>query len=112
MLFRSCLKVTPSDATSYLHISLGKYLVTSDDSDLTLSIYAKDDASFNGDVQLIALMNGQVVTFPTAKTMATSYGEHTLVVDTDDLVENEWLELIVMVRGTAGNVYFDDFSVS
>ena len=108
----ACIKATPASATYYINISLGKYLVTSDDADLTLSIYAKDDGDFNGDVKFMALMNGQVAVLPTAKTMDTSYGEHTLVVDTDDLVENEWLELVAMVRGTAGNVYFDDFSVS
>lgn len=108
----ACLCADPSDATNYIQFSLGKYLVTSDASDLTLSIYAKDDAAFNGDVRLFALMNNAPVSGPTAKTMDTSYGEHTLVIDMDDLVEDEWLELIAMVRGTAGNVYFDDFSVS
>ena len=108
----ACINADPTSATHYINISLGKYLVTSVASDLTLSIYAKDNAAFNGDVKLFALMNNALVSGPTAKTMDTSYGAHTLVVDTDDLVENEWLELIAMVRGTAGNVYFDDFSVS
>jgi hypothetical protein len=109
----ACLKAAPSSATEYVWVSLGKHRVTSVLADITLSIYAKDDATFNGDVGLMALMNGQIVSDGwVSKTMATSYGEHTLVVAAADLIDGEWLELMAQVRGTAGNVYFDDFSAA
>lgn len=108
----ACLKATPDDATAYMWITLGKHRVTATGSDITLSVYAKDDAGFNGDVGLMALMNGQVTVEWTAKTMATSYGEHTLTVSSASLVANEWIELFARVRGTAGSVFFDDFSAA
>jgi hypothetical protein len=108
----ACLQMAATSATVYNYIILGTYRVTSVAADIVLSIYAKDDATFDGDVELMALMNGQVAVEWTAKTMDTSYGEHTLTVDTLDLIDGEWLELIARVRGTAGNVYFDDFSAA
>jgi hypothetical protein len=108
----ACVKAIPTSETYYIQISLGKYLITATGSDITLTIYAKDDAAFNGDVELMALVNGVVAVEWTAKTMATSYGAHTLTVPSASLVENEWIELIARARGTAGAVYFDDFSAS
>jgi hypothetical protein len=108
----ACLKAAPTSADDYIWVTLGKYLVTATGSDITLTIYAKDDASFNGDVGLMALINNGVAVAWTEKTMATSYGAHTLTVPAASLVENEWIELIARVRGTAGAVYFDDFSAA
>lgn len=109
----TCLKATPTNETSAMWISLGKHRVTSVAADIVLSVYAKDDATFNGDVALMALMNGQVVSdFWVEKTMATTYGQHSLTVDTLDLVSGEWLELVARVRGTAGSVFFDDFAAA
>jgi hypothetical protein len=108
----ACVKVDPSSADYYSHISLGKFLITETGSDITLTIYAKDDAAFNGEVGLMALVNNQIAVELTAKTMDTSYGAHTLTVPAASLVDNEWIELVARVQGSAGNVYFDDFSAA
>ena len=109
----SCLKATPTSAADALWVSLGKYRVVSVAADIVLSVYAKDDATFDGTVELMATMNGQIISdFWVEKTMDTTYGQHSLTVDTTDLVNGEWLELVARVTGTAGSVFFDDFAAT
>lgn len=110
----TCLKFDPNTA---LHermplIELGVIEVASAASDLTLSVYMKDDASFNGEVILSARQNAKLVAGPVEKTMTTSYVEQTLVIASADLTVGEHLTMYATVTGTAGNVFADDFSYS
>ena len=92
---------------------IGSVKVTDTGSDITLSVYLKDDASFNGKVWVQALHAHTVVSdFPNEITPTTSYAQQQIVVDSADLINNEYLEMWVLVQATAGNVYVDDFSAS
>lgn len=108
----TCVKITPSTSDGYVNALLGTVKVPSTASDLTLAVYMKDDATFNGAVILYAVMDLEVVSGPTVKTMTTSYVQNTLVISASDLVQDKYLDLYVGVNGTAGNVYIDDFSYS
>ena len=108
----SCLKFVPQFTPWLISYEIGTYKITSESGDITLSIYLKDEATFNGQVFLWATKDGQVVVDPTEKTMTTSYAENTLVVPEASLVENDYLTLWIGVNGTAGYVFVDDFSAS
>jgi hypothetical protein len=104
-----CLKFTPTSATVPLAYKVGNVKIPSASSDLTLYIYLKDDSSFNGVVSFIVDRNGEFISI-TYKTPSTSWVQQSIVVGSSDLVANEYLDLYVIVSGTAGNIYVDDFS--
>jgi hypothetical protein len=110
----SSLKITP-DTTfgheyGWSNTRVGVYQAGSGTGDITLSVYMRDDASYNGTVRLFADVNGQRPEVPTEKTMTTSFVQQTLVVDDSYFDAGDWLTLYVQVSGTAGNVYVDDFA--
>ena len=78
----------------------------------TVSIYLKDDSSFNGSVWLELWFNGVRIAGPTEKTMTTSYVQESITGAADDIPVDGVLELKVLVYGTAGCVYADDISYS
>ena len=106
-----CLKFDPSSATYPITWKVGTIKVT-EAGDLTLSVYMKDDADFNGTVKLYATTVNRMAESFTGKTMTTSYAENTITVAAADLVDEEYMELWVAVTGLAGNVFVDDFSFS
>ena len=106
----ACMQFDPSDAASSMVWALGTVKVTSTASPITLKVYLKDDAGFNGQLFLYATIANTVAEEFTEKTPTTSYVENTIEVATGDLINNEYLILWGMVNGTAGNVFFDDFS--
>jgi hypothetical protein len=110
----TCIKFDPNSTASTRNppIELGTVEVTSTASDLTLKVYMKDDSSFNGTVYLFAIQDGVMVVGRTEKTMTTSYVEQSVVVASADLTLNSYVTLYALVKGTAGNVFADDFSYS
>ena len=108
----TCIRFEQESANQPNIIRLGIFNAASAATDITLSIYAKDNAGFNGTVELYAMSASKLVTTYTEKTMTTSYAEQTLVVSSDDLIEGESVALWARIYGTAGAVFFDDFSYS
>lgn len=109
----TCLKFTPAESDEpHIPYTLGTVKVVSTATDLTLKIYLKDDATFNGTVYLIAVQAGKQVVKQTEKTPTTSYVEYSLVVSSADLTLNAYLDLKFYAVGTTGNIFFDDFSWS
>jgi hypothetical protein len=108
----SCLKFAPASASYPIGHPVGTVKVTSTASDLTLAVYLKDDASFNGHVYLWATQNSRRVVDWTEKTPTTSYVQNSITVAAADLEAGEYVDLYATVDGTAGNVYVDDFSAS
>jgi parallel beta-helix repeat protein len=109
----TCIRVDPRNATySVCPYTLGTVKVGSTATDLTLKIYMKDDAGFNGHVYLMAVQDGELVVERTEKTPTTSYVEYSIAVTSTDLTLNRYVDLMFLITGTAGNVFFDDFSWS
>ena len=77
-----------------------------------ISIYMRDDAAFNGSVEIEARFNGEVVAGPVAKVMTTSFVEQTITIPAVNIPEDGVIELFVKVKGTAGHVYADDLAWS
>ena len=103
------VKITPTSASVPIGEKVGNVKIPSAATDLTLKIYLKDDASFNGSVHFIVLRNGKYLS-RTVKTPTTSYVQESVVIAAADLVANEYLDLYVLAIGTAGSVWVDDFS--
>ena len=103
-----CVKIMPSTATLPIGEKVGSVKVPSAASDLTVSIYLKDDASFDGTVWLVVLQNGQFIS-RTEKVPTTSYVKNSVVIPLASLVANSYIELWAFATGTAGAAYFDDF---
>jgi len=72
----------------------------------------KDDAGFNGDVVAALYFLGERITGWSTWSMTTDYVEQDIVGALGDITEDGVIELRVKVRGTAGNVFADDFSYS
>lgn len=104
----ACLKFDPSSATYY--ITQRFYCKAENGITRTVKIYTKDDVAFNGDVQAALYFLGKKITGWTEWTMTTSYIEQSIEAASEDVTEDGILELRIKVRGTAGNVYADDFS--
>jgi hypothetical protein len=104
-----CVKFDPSSATYPLMYKVGTVKIPSAATDLTINAYLKDDSDFNGAVFFFVSRNGEHIS-RTAKTPTTSYVKESVVVAAADLTADEYLDLIVAVTGTAGNVWIDDFS--
>jgi hypothetical protein len=113
----SCLQYTPTYSATWLNyrhpkIKLGTFQVTDGATDVTLKVYMKDDASFNGTVKLHAESNFDRVVDFTEKTMTTSYVEQSITVPNANIATGDWVTLYAIISGSAGNVYADDFSAS
>ena len=78
----------------------------------TVSIKMKDDASFNGSVELELWYNGVLIVGPTTKTMTTSYVAQEMTATAGQITADGVLVLKVKVYGTAGCVYADTLSYS
>ena len=76
----------------------------------TVSIKMKDDASFNGTVELELWYNGVCIVGPTTKTMTTSYVAQEMTAAAGQITADGVLTLKVKVYGTAGAVYADTLS--
>jgi len=108
----TCVQLTPIDADDPVFFKVGVHKIASTASDITLSVYLKEDGSLNGNVYLFAVREGRAVSSYEYQTVTSSYAQYSVVVDTADLVVDEYLELHLGVTGTAGNLYVDDFSAS
>jgi hypothetical protein len=106
-----CLKFLSAGATISTGVGhkVGSVKIPSTASALTLNAYIKDDASFDGYVAFLVIRNGKFIS-KTMKDPTTSWAKNSVVVATDDLVEGEYLDLYVLVNGTAGSLFVDDFS--
>lgn len=107
-----CLQFDPSNAGYFIRETVGMAKISSIASNITLGVYIKDDASFNGVVEAAIYLLGKRITGWTAWTPTTSYVQNTIVASSADLLLDEVLELHIRVNGTAGNVYIDDFGVA
>jgi hypothetical protein len=108
----TCLKFYPTGATYPMVYRIGTFKATDGSSNATLSVYMKDDVSFNGEVHLFAEVNGIQPDRPTVKTMTTSYVQQSITVSSADFATDDYIHLYAQVTGTAGSVYVDDFSAS
>jgi len=106
----SCLQFNPKNATYWIEQSF--FVPAAASTARTVSIYLKDDSSFNGSVWLELWFNGVRIAGPTEKTMTTSYVQESITGAADDIPVAGVLELKVLVYGTAGCVYADDISYS
>jgi hypothetical protein len=105
-----CLQFNPKSATYWIEQSF--FVPATASTARTVSIYLKDDVSFDGNVYLELWFNGAKITGPTEQTMTTSYQQFSIVGAADDIPIDGVLELKILVYGTAGCVYADDVSYS
>ena len=105
-----CIQFNPKDATYWIEQSF--FVPAAASTARTVSIYLKDDSSFDGNVYLELWFNGVRIAGPTEKTMTTSYVQESITGAADDIPVDGVLELKVLVYGTAGCVYADDISYS
>jgi len=110
----ACWRFQPTDATYYIssYNALRTYAAASADKEL--SIYLKRSGTYTaGDVELAAYNEaGRLIAGPTAQTVGTSYGRHTITIAAADLPRAQVVELRVLVRRQSGTdlaVYADDF---
>lgn len=104
-----CVKIMPKSSTVPIGEKVGSVKVTSEASDLTVSAYLKNDASFDGTVWYLVLQNGQFIS-RTVKIPTTSYVKESVVFPLASLVEGSYIDLWVFATGTTGAAYVDDFS--
>jgi len=105
-----CLQFNPKNATYWIEQDFN-VPVTSGVA-RTVSIKMKDDASFDGTVELELWYKGVLIVGPTAKTMTTSYVAQEMTAAAGDIDADGVLVLKVKVYGTAGCVYADTLSYS
>ena len=103
-----CLQFNPKSATYWIEQDFN-VPVTSGVA-RTVSIKMKDDASFDGTVELELWLNGVCIVGPTTKTMTTSYVAHEMTAAAGQIAADGVLVLKVKVYGTAGCVYADTLS--
>jgi hypothetical protein len=108
----TCLKFYVSEPNGFLTEKIGTFKVTDGSSNVTPSIYMKDNAGFDGVVMLFAMVNSKVIDAPVEKTMTTSYAESTITVSSADIATDDYLHLYIQVSGSTGNVFVDDFSAT
>lgn len=104
------LKFSPTSATIYIRQDLiGPGTA---DTDHTLGIYLMKSATFNGSVQLEAYNStSRLVTGPTTAAVTDVWAQYTMTIAAADMPCDGTVMLRIRVRGTAGNVWADDFSV-
>jgi hypothetical protein len=107
-----CLKYDPISATYY--ISQSFFFKADSGAAQTLSAYIKKEAAFNGDVQGAIFFMGVKITGWTAITPGSddTYEKKELVAAAVDITEDGVLELIIKVRGAAGNIFVDDLATA
>ena len=106
----ACLKLVPTSAVLYIRQAF--FCPVSSGVARTVKLYMKDDVAFNGDVRAALFFLGDRITGWSTWTMTTDYVEQSIVGALGDITEDGVLELRVEVRGTAGDVFADDFSYS
>ena len=105
-----CLQFNPKSATYWIEQDFVVPVAAS--TARTVSIKMKDDASFNGKVELELWYNGVLIVGPTTKTMTTSYAAQEMTAAAGDITADGVLTLKVKVYGTAGCVYADTLTYS
>ena len=103
-----CLQFNPKSATYWIEQDFVVPVAAS--TARTVSIKMKDDASFNGTVELELWYNGVCIVGPTTKTMTTSYVAQEMTATAGQIAADGVLVLKVKVYGTAGAVYADTLS--
>ena len=105
-----CIQFNPKSATYWIEQDFN-VPVTSGVA-RTVSIKMKDDASFDGSVELELWYNGVLIVGPTTKTMTTSYVAQEMTATAGQIAADGVLVLKVKVYGTAGCVYADTLTYS
>ena len=105
-----CIHFNPKSATYWIEQDF--VVPVSSGVARTVSIKMKDDASFNGSVELELWYNGVLIVGPTTKTMTTSYVAHEMTAAAGQIAADGVLVLKVKVYGTAGAVYADTLTYS
>ena len=100
-----CIQFNPKSATYWIEQDFN-VPVTSGVA-RTVSIKMKDDASFDGTVELELWYLGVCIVGPTEKTMTTSYAAQEMTASSGQITADGVLTLKVKVYGTAGAVYAD-----
>jgi hypothetical protein len=103
------LKFTPSNTGAGVAHKVGTVKVPSTATDLTVSVYIKDDAGFNGNVFFMVAQDGCWIS-KTEQTPTTSYVKTSVVVPAASLTVGKYIDLYVWVIGSVGSVWADDFS--
>jgi len=104
-----CIKFTPTSAGVPLVSRVGNVKIPSAGTDLTLNLYLKKDAGFNGVVIFLPVRNGCWIS-RSEKTPTTTYVKESIVIGTAELIADEYMDLYAIVSGTAGSIWVDDFS--
>lgn len=109
-----CLKVSETTGTSdTIALPIGQYRVTSTASDLTLSIYIKENGSYAGEMALFAGHYGKLHGFTQVdSTISNSYQQFSVTIPSADLTVDHYADLFLAFTMTAGTIYIDDFSTS
>ncbi len=105
-----CIQFNPKSATYWIEQDFN-VPVTSGVA-RTVAIKMKDDASFNGSVELELWYNGVLIVGPTEKTMTESYVAQEMTAAAGQITADGVLVLKVKVYGTAGCVYADTLTYS
>ena len=105
-----CLQFNPKSATYWIEQDFVVPVAAS--TARTVSIKMKDDASFNGKVELELWYNGVLIVGPTEKTMTESYVAQEMTATAGQITSDGVLTLKVKVYGTAGCVYADTLTYS
>ena len=105
-----CLQYAATSDTYYIKQEIYFPALNGIRKDITF--YIKDDVAFNGDVQAALFFMGVNITNWETIPTTTDYVQQTLIAHASDITEDGVIELKIKVRGTAGNIYVDDFGVS
>lgn len=110
----ACWKFSPTDATYTISSYNALRTWAAADTNKDLTVYLKQSGTYTaGDVALEAYDEaGRLVAGPTAQTVATSYGQHTLTVAAANIPEAQVLTLRLVVKRASGAdlaVFVDDF---
>jgi len=105
-----CLQFNPKNSAYWIEQDFQVPVTAS--TARTVSIKMKDDASFDGTVELELWLNGVCIVGPTTKTMTTSYVAQEMTATAGQIAADGVLVLKVKVYGTAGAVYADTLTYS
>jgi hypothetical protein len=108
----SCLKFYAVTSGWPISYKVGTHKVEDGSSNVVLSVYMKDNAGFNGSVFLTPQIGKQFTAFPAEKTMTTSYAQYSVTINSADIETGDYVSLWVGVKGSAGNVFVDDFNAA
>jgi hypothetical protein len=109
----TCLKFYSYDEFDPIYYKVGTFKATDGAEDITLSVYMKDNAAYDGVVRLYSqVLFKRPGGVPEVKTMTDSYVQQSITVSSDDFATGDYVHLYVTVCGTDGNVFVDDFTAS